>query len=575
MKNFSPHIRKAPVVLLVDDIKKNLNMIGSLLKEKCGFGLGIAQSGKEALKTARMLRPDIILLDVMMPEMDGYEVCRILKESPETADIPVIFLTAKMTEPEDITKGFAAGGADYITKPFHQEELLARIRTHLNLRFANEAYQSLVTYSQQGMAIIQDIRCIFVNPAMTGITAYSAKEIKTMSLKNLIKIVHSEDRGQVWHDIRNRMREMDTAPPGRYRIRLLRKDGNICMVDMHTVRIKFHGITSLQISLTDNTREANLENLLHSGFSYQNIVGASPPMQEVYRLIGQLAGSRISVFISGETGTGKELIANALHRIGVRGKKPLIKINCAALPGSLFEAELFGYVKGAFTGADKDKSGFMQIAEGGTLFLDEIGEMPPELQVKLLRVIEYKEFRPLGSERFQKADVRIIAASNADMNEKVAAGYFREDLWFRLKGSRIHLPPLRERKEDIPLLTEYFISVFRKEYPEKSIVTDRNVMVALRKYDWPGNVRELKNTIEFSCSVCPDGMLKIRDLPPEFHLLQQERPAVSPEQEENSEKERILNALNSNQWHKGKTAQLLDMARSTLYRKMDEYGIRK
>ncbi|MEZ4526034.1 MAG: sigma-54-dependent Fis family transcriptional regulator [Desulfobacterales bacterium] len=570
--------RNAPLILIVDDNESNLSLVGTMLRESGGYGIGMAQNGKNALKAACSFRPDLILLDIMMPEMDGFEVCRRLKALPETAQIPVIFLTALKTEAEDIVRGFSAGGSDYVTKPFHKEELLARIQTHLSLKFEKEAYHNLVTYSQQGMAIVQDLRCVFANPALAELTGYSAENLKAMSREELKMLIHPEDRERVWKHLQNRIGGL--AAPARFPARVLRKDGEIRWTEVYPVRIRFHGKDSVQITLTDNTREKDLEILLAQRSSCQNIIGSSRPMQRIYTLIEQLADSGITVLISGETGTGKELAADALRQAGPLREKPMIKINCAGLPETLFEAELFGCVKGAFTGADKDRAGFLQAAEGGILFLDEIGEMPLNLQAKLLRMIEYKEFTPLGSAHSRHADVRIVAATNADLGKKVGEGKFREDLWFRLKAARIHLPPLRARKEDIRLLTEHFIAEFLSQNPDRSAAADQEVHELFHRYAWPGNVRELKNAIEFACSICTGGILKCSDLPQELrtpgngHALKMEHPAGTGN-ERLSEKEQILKALHQTRWHREKAARLLNMGRTTLYRKMNEYGIAK
>ena len=231
-------------------------------------------------------------------------------------------------------------------------------------------------------------------------------------------------------------------------------------------------------------------------FNHYGIVGRSRRMQEVIRTAEVVAKSKSTVLITGETGTGKEMVARAIHYHSAQRDMPLIKVNCAAIPENLLESELFGHVRGAFTGAATNKKGKFALADGGTIFLDEIGTMVPTLQAKLLRVLQEREFEPLGSERSQKVDVRVIAATNRDLRQMVSDGRFQEDLYYRLNVIPIHIPPLRERREDIPVLVEHFVRKHAQRTGRRIERIDEGVLTALQQYDWPGNVRELENTIE-------------------------------------------------------------------------------
>lgn len=318
-----------------------------------------------------------------------------------------------------------------------------------------------------------------------------------------------------------------------------------------------------------------LKEELKERYGFGNIIGRDTRMQEVYNLIQTVSETSSTVLIQGETGTGKELVARAIHYNSPRKDKPFIKVSCAALPETLLESELFGYKRGAFTGAVRDKPGRFELADKGTIFLDEIGEIPLSIQVKLLRVLEEKEIEPLGSTRPVKVDVRIIAATNRDLKKAVREGKFREDLYYRLNVVSIFLPPLRERKEDIPLLVKHFIKRFNKRMGKGIDSVSKEAMDALIDYSWPGNVRELENAIEHAFIYCKGRVIEVRDLPKEVikqrRLLEKSLTSDNPLEE--MEKEIIWEILNYNKGDRKKTASMLKISRTTLWRKMKRYEI--
>jgi len=298
-------------------------------------------------------------------------------------------------------------------------------------------------------------------------------------------------------------------------------------------------------------------------YSFENIIGNSGPMQEVFRLVEKVAPSDTTVLLMGESGTGKELIAQAIHHNSPRAKEPFIAVNCAALPESLLESELFGHEKGAFTGADKRKLGRFELAGEGTIFLDEIAEIPPSVQVKLLRVLQAKELVRVGGTQTIKVKARIIVATNRDLEKAMREGSFREDLYYRISVFPIYLPPLRERKEDIPALVEHFL----KKYggPESRI--DGRALDRLMKYSWPGNVRELENVIERALILCGGGVITEKELP--SHLLHYipSEPDIPEEVLPLEEVERrlIYKALEKAKGNKSRAAKLLGITRRKLY----------
>ena len=326
----------------------------------------------------------------------------------------------------------------------------------------------------------------------------------------------------------------------------------------------------------DLSQLKELSEQLHVKYSFASIIGKSHAMQDVFRVIRSAAPSNTTVLIQGDTGTGKEVVARAIHHTSPRKDKPFVAVSCAALPDSLLENELFGHVRGAFTGADSDQPGRFELANDGTLFLDEIGEVSPALQVKLLRVIERKEFERLGDRKTTKVDVRFIAATNRDLQQGVADGKFREDLYYRLNVLTIKLPPLRERAEDIPLLVRHFIERFNAQTGKEIQGVAQKTMDILVDYAWPGNVRQLENAIEHAFIHCTGGLIQPRHLPEELQRPDRSligRVAAAERPFDSLEKELILNALEKASYRRSEAARLLGMSRSSLWRKMKKHGI--
>jgi len=308
---------------------------------------------------------------------------------------------------------------------------------------------------------------------------------------------------------------------------------------------------------------------------FGEIIGTSPRMQEIYQVIAAVSQNKSNVLLSGENGTGKELVARTIHRRGPLASKPFLAINCGALSETLLESQLFGHRKGSFTGAIDDHEGVFQAAEGGTLFLDEISEIPLALQVKFLRAIQEKEVTPLGSTRPVRVDVRIIAATNRDLEEAVRNGAFRTDLFYRLNVVPLHLPPLRERREDIPALVEHFIQEFSRIYDVTPKQVTPEAMQRIVAYGWPGNIRELQNAIERAFALSAEPEITLRDLPPAVALRAPDAPGHTDEPLplDEIEKRSIVAALRRSGGNKKEAARLLGIDRQRLYRKIEKYGL--
>src|SRR5262245_43001154 len=476
---------KPASILVVDDTPQNVKLVSDQLLVR-GFDVATAADGKAALDLARSRPFDLVLLDVMMPGMDGFAVCERLRADGATRDIPVIFLTA-LDDTFDKVRAFSAGAVDFVTKPFRSEELLARVGTHLALR---EARRSL---EEQNARLREEIEA------------------------------HSRAKGTIE-----------------------------CLVQE-----------------------------IRSSHDFDGILGDSPALLRLLDQVGLVAATDSTVLIQGETGTGKELIARAIHGRSRRRDRPLIKINCAALPRDLVESELFGHEKGSFTGATQQRRGRFELADGGTLFLDEVGELPLEAQAKLLRVLQEQEFERVGGSRSLRTDVRVIAATNRDLQHQVGAGTLRSDLYYRLNVFPLALPPLRERREDVPRLVRHFLERAARTFGKSldglaPALTDRAMA-----YDWPGNVRELENYVE-RCAIL--GKPAVLDAPePRSAGISHAtaRPSMTtprPESLEDVERSHILRVLEETKWaiegEKG-AARILGLNPSTLRGRLRKLGIRK
>ncbi len=415
------------------------------------------------------------------------------------------------------------------------------------------------------------------NSAAERITGWDRDEVIGKSCATIFRSDHCERACFLRHSIEIGEKHRDEE------VTITRKDGHEMLVSVSTADLRddqgeliggvemFRDLSVVQV----------LRRQISDRYTSDDIISKSPAMDGVRELTSLVAKSKSTVLIEGEQGTGKELVARTIHNLGPRREKPFVAVNCGALPDSLAESELFGYVKGAFTDAHKDKPGRFAMAEGGTIFLDEVGEISPAMQVKLLRVLQEREFMPLGSVIPQKADVRILAATNRDLASEVGYGHFRQDLFFRLNVVRINIPPLRVRLEDVPLLADHFRRRFNALQGRRITGLSERAMSQLLNYEYPGNVRELENAIEHAFVVCGLSVIEREDLPP--HVLGESVSSVEDSRHEpvrrvrplqEAEVDAIRRALaqcNGNRTH---AAKRLGISRNTLWRKMKRHDIR-
>jgi transcriptional regulator with PAS, ATPase and Fis domain len=324
----------------------------------------------------------------------------------------------------------------------------------------------------------------------------------------------------------------------------------------------------------DLTLVEALRREVEKSFTFEDIISRNQRMQEIFSILPDVALSDSTILIEGDSGTGKELMAKAIHNLSSRRVKPLVIVNCGAIPDTLLESELFGYKAGAFTGATRDKPGRFAQADGGTIFLDEIGDVSPALQVRLLRVLQDKSFQPLGGTQTQTADARVLAATNKDLRAMLQEGEFREDLYYRIQVFKLSLPPLRERKEDIPLLAQHFVDRLNRLKGKDITGLSREALASFMHYDWPGNIRELQNSLEHAFILCHGGLIGLRHLPPPLRNAGETSDGLPTGLTLAEIEARVIrDALGRNEGRKIATAAELGIDKTTLWRKIKRLGI--
>jgi len=453
-------VKKRYKILIVDDDRNIRRMIEIHLKKEKVYEPLHASNGEACLRFLREDVPDLILLDIQMPGIDGIETLQQIKQ--QLSRIPVVMMSAHGTI-DIAVRSMKMGAYDFITKPFSGDRLL-----------------------------------ITINNA-----------IENNELRDEVEKLRQE---------------------------------------------------------------------LQEKYQFKNIIGQSGAVQEVFRAISKVIDSTVTVLLQGESGTGKELIARAIHyESEKRRNKPFVAVNCSALPESLLESELFGHEKGSFTGASSRRIGKFELADGGTIFLDEIGEMTPATQVKVLRVLQEREFERVGGNELVKVDVRVISATNKEIEESVRKGEFREDLFYRLSVFPIKLPPLRERKEDIPLLAQYFLERYASREGKEINAFSYDTLEMMMAYHWPGNIRELENAVERAVILASTKEIVVNDLPPNVRVMG-ERKVVDTSKTLNTwieklEEEALRKALLECEGNVSLTARKLGIGRATIYRKAKKYGL--
>jgi len=483
------------------------------------------------------------------------------------------------------TDAVRLGAFDYLYKPVRKETLLRVSDRALNhkklldeksrLETENERYRrnldAIFKSLNDGIITVDREMCVIeVNEATKSICGFSPMEIIGKKFTDVLFQCHKPCLKVLKETLKTKKTIREFRVECGHQVR----SGQIVLLTSSPLMDRKKKFVGAVLVARDITRLSDLEKKLKERHKFQNIIGKSLRMQEVYRLIEYLADTETSVLITGESGTGKELVASAIHHRGKRADKPLVTVNCSALAETLLESELFGHVKGAFTGAIKDKAGRFQLADGGTVFLDEIGDISPIVQLKLLRVLQEKQFERVGDSKTIKVDVRVIAATNRNLKEKIRLGEFREDLYYRLKVVEVTIPPLRKRREDLPLLVNHFCRLFENSFKKKIDGVSDEVLTTFMNYPWPGNVRELQHAIEHAFVICRGRNITLDHLPSEIIEYSKSTRRAHGKKFVNEPHE-ILQALDKTDWNKAKAARMLGISRQTIYRKINEFGLAK
>ena len=580
-----------PHILIVDD-EASIRLTFEMFLAREGYGsIKTASTLKEALTAIQNHTFDLIISDIVLEGERGTDLLRKIREAG--IECPVVMITG-FPNLDTAAEAVRHGAFDYISKPVNKETLLKFVRQALkHWKLENEKKRLLQEnekFKRYLETIFSSVRDAIItidnkmNIVQLNDTAKqwlffpdsaSDKQIKLESLTNEMGKACFQDAGQVLSS-RQEVRE--------HQVECRKSDGNIRIISLNAAPLEdsqdeFNGvvIVARDITMPEPESGTNIRNKFHG------YVGSSQAMQHIYNLIENVGKVDTAVLVTGESGTGKELAAEALHAESGRSDMPLIKVDCAAMPEELLESELFGHIKGAFTGADKNREGRLLQAHNGTLFLDEIGDVSPRMQLRLLRFLQEKTFTPIGQNNPVQVDVRIIAATNANLTAKVKDGSFREDLYYRLKVVEVKLPPLRDRKGGIPILVHHFLSLFREKLNRNIHGISDQAMEALTRYSWPGNVRELRHVIERACVLCKGSTISLEHfseeiLNPGTHpnkrpVSQTHQSSITALPPYISEKEEIIDALKRARGNKTKAARILNIDRSTLYRKMQRIGI--
>ncbi len=560
-------------ILVIDDEESIRFTFDCFLSDK-GHQVKTASDYDEAVSKLSGNSFDLIFADIVLGGKTGLDVVREVKK--RNLSCPVVMITGDPNV-ESASEAVRLGALDYLCKPVRQDALLRITEMalrHKRLNDEKEKYRSNIeaifrSVKDAIITIDRELRVVELNDAAHKLCGLSRDTVgrafdkvetgctkkclcafqETLSRKQSVEIPRLECRRD--GDRPLRAVAISSSP-------LLDSLG------------LFSGAV---VVIRDETRLAGLEKDLKDRRKFHNIVGGSAKMQEIYSQIENLAEVPTTVLILGESGTGKELVADALHYSSDRSERPLVKVNCSALSEGLLESELFGHVRGAFTGAVKDKTGRFQMADGGTIFLDEIGEVSQRVQLRLLRVLQERVFERVGDSSPMGVDVRVIAATNRDLSAKVRKGEFREDLYYRLKVVEIQLPPLRDHIADLTVLVEHFLDKFNRKYSRHITGVTSDVQEILAEYSWPGNIRELEHSIEHAFVHCRQGIITIDHLPRNLRDFPQEGYLTGEDRGREAERAMIIKVLEKTAWNKAMAARTLNIDRSTLYRKMEKYKI--
>jgi len=582
-------------ILLVDD-EESLRLTFEMLLKRAGYeSVTGVSSFDEAIDVVKQGDFDLIISDIVLQGASGIDLLRQIKEMGHTC--PVVMITG-YPNIETAAEAVRLGAFDYVPKPVKKDELLKVVALALEKQELQkeknrfEEHQEKNRYLQE--TILRSVREIIITvdthlriADMNDMARDWARSfLPEIGIGISLPTLSSRLGRALLNDAEEVLKHQKVLKM--HRLEWQKPDASVGIMSVTAAPLKDEKSTFLGVVITarDLTHLEDIDKR-DQRTNFHRFVGKSLPMQRIYALIESVGKVDTTVLITGESGTGKELVADALHDESPRHNRSLVKVDCTAIPEDLLESELFGHKKGSFTGADRDRLGRILQADGGTLFLDEIGDISSRMQLRLLRFLQERTFYPVGQDQPIQVDVRVVTATNADLKEKVRRNEFREDLYFRLRVVDIILPPLRERKDDIALLSQHFLTIFNNKMKKEINGFSDSVMELLLNHTWPGNIRELEHVIERAYVLCPGDTITSDHLPadiifaePPMHTLPgplTPQPShmhpSEPLMESDDEIDRLLDALRRTAGNKAKAARLLGMDRSTLYRKISSYNI--
>ncbi|MFT5729329.1 MAG: two-component system response regulator HydG [Desulforhopalus sp.] len=560
-------------ILVVDD-EESIRFTFNIFLVEADCEVDTAANYEEAVALIKEIEYDLIYTDIFMEGESGIDLLNIsMRLRPST---PVVIITG-VPSVETATESLRIGALDYIIKPLCQDTLLRVTTMALKHRaLAKEKERCRLNFEAIFRSVKDGIITLGENMTITEIND---------SITQICGVQREDVLGEGVHELAHNCEgrclntflevfEKKKLMEGRLiECNCSEKPSQVVSLTASPLMGPGKELTGAVMVIRDETHLHELKRKLEECREFAPIVGTSEGICNIKNLIRELANVRTTVLITGESGTGKELVVDALHRTGNRRDTALIKVNCAALSDTLLESELFGHVQGAFTGAVRNKMGRFESADGGTIFLDEIGDISPYMQSRLLRVIESGEFERVGESKPLKVNVRVVAATNQDLPQKIATGEFREDLYYRLRVFEIKLPTLRDRRNDIPLLLGHFLEKFNCTFARSIKDVSTDVFNILMLHNWPGNIRELANTLEHAFVRCHQDIITLKDLPPEFEKIAQQISSAKAPVNEQEEARRIRQALLKTDWNKSRAAELLGISRRTIYRKIEQFSI--
>jgi two-component system, NtrC family, response regulator HydG len=559
-------------ILVIDD-EETIRFTFERFLRNAGYEVESSASLEDGIRQLAETNYDMVFADIVLGGDSGVDVLRGMRERNITC--PLVFITGYPNF-QTASEAVRLGAFDYLAKPVDKEALLSvteralqrkktmeeNERSRSNLEATFRSVKDVIITVDKGLVVLEFNRaaqnhCGFSRDALGQPFDRFADGCDGRCLEALHRAIETET---------------PQAVP-RFECRPQRRARCVMSLTASPLMDRNGTFSGAVLVVRDETGQVHLERDRGECRQFPNIVGRCEKMQRIYALIETLANVQSSVLISGESGTGKELLAEAIHFAGKYKEKPLIKVNCSALSENLLESELFGHVRGAFTGAVKSRVGRFQLAHGGTIFLDEIGDISPGIQQRLLRVLQEGEFERVGDSQPVKVDVRVIAATNKDLRTQIKRGDFREDLYYRLKVVEMTLPPLRERRADIPLLVKHFMRKFNEKLGKHIEAVSEDVQAIFMHHPWPGNVRQLAHTLEHAFILCTQSIVTVDHLPPDFREVADSGEISSLRQDRGRESEAILQALHKTDWNKARAARLLGISRQALYQKIKKNGI--